>query len=77
MKKDSDTKPFVYTPKGVGQRASAFQLHALNKVPGGLLRALRETDAAMDRVDADQAWAILHEYEREGLFTPRHKRDVK
>ena len=68
--------PFRYSPKGKGIRASAFQLHALNKVAGGLARALRETDASMEHVDADVAWELLHYYEEEGLFTPKRARTV-
>lgn len=73
---DEKLEEFRYTPKGKGIRASPFQLAALNKVAGGLVRAARETDASMEHVDADQAWAILHEYEREGLFAPKRKRKI-
>lgn len=71
-----EERVFRYSPKGKGVRASAFQLHALNKVAGGLAEALRRTDASLEHVDADQAWELLHFYKEEGLFVPRHERKV-
>lgn len=73
---DQPEQEFRYTPKGVGVRASAFQLYALNKVPGGLLQALHDTDASLQHIDADPAFARIWFYTQEGLYVPKSRRKV-